>query len=1116
MPALLRDRHALERRVERLTCELARHPADGRTVGALAECCFRLALHPDTPVDSALELLKAAARHDASNPAYAYHLGLLYLRHGHTRPGGSWLARAQRLCPTSHRVWCHISQLQLELNAAYVGDGRFVPGGLKDRADQVRGAILRGEDVLDPALLDVEPPPRRQDGDDAAPATVRRGHGARDDRDGTGEPGPSAHVSRRTDAGRCRWSGVLDLRLEHLLETPPTRKTMRDAQPLLEQIAADAARREGGTTAFVIAAAQWLVVGYPVETVRRLMAKLPATGAEPALRLLDQLCSLCEALPAELPLLLADRLSAGAVPTLTAAVLHRRLVLGPSPEFKGTGAHRDASALLRRAGIDQGPEPDETAQQADIHIAALQRALDAFVAPRGTPRLTEVVDSEGGSGEPADAAADLATLEEHAQVLEAARLRAWDHLMKVLVPRSMELTDAAACAQVAADSEALKEVKLRLENAAAAGKKRLALVVAALAASAAPPPDLPGRDQVIKNAYGKLENLGPFTRQLGPVEARLAKAAQPSPAQHPSPDDKREPHPDLAGLLAELPVGEASSREAPGAGTEPVRRYRGLDGLRQMLTEVEQTIDRCFLDRLATFQPYPPDLRASPPMRRLVAELRSRHAQTLFHLGRPRAARQLWNDMALADRLELSALRNIAVCDSRIGDLAESMASWRSLVETLYYHDIVMGTARPHAAERAEFHRILADSLGPRFLLQPLNGKALERLDQHELLTFLDSPPRVAGYVANKLLQLLNERLALTSPMLTLGTAKSDSEQSRTDGAEALDALVESLRPELPPRIADAFCSLAGNRLRQCVAQSSAATWLSGRQDLDYLPERESVVASLSSFLESKYWFAAAVPRLQGELVLPRLEAVQLLSRLDDFPLAHSSDLATTPAGRIGQRDADAAQSLITTGTCKPLVSITVDSIFRDPENPDLRSRQDRCYQAILTRRQDPLFADLSSIIDDPQPYYPSTVMTALRSKGDSNRDVRQAAIQELGHWSERFPQSTGPARWRALLLTREGRLDEAITVLDRARAAGVDPAGTMACLATRMDVHCAMAHACSERHDREGVISALRRACSDAERVASESGDPDERERAENLRAQALDTLHAAGAEPA
>src|SRR6185436_6099049 len=86
-------------------------------------------------------------------------------------------------------------------------------------------------------------------------------------------------------------------------------------------------RRKNGLSAFVLLAIEWLVAGYPVTTIRRLMPPPADVPNSEALKLLDTVCALYEAEESALPVRLAQNLEDGLIPPLLAALIHRQRLL---------------------------------------------------------------------------------------------------------------------------------------------------------------------------------------------------------------------------------------------------------------------------------------------------------------------------------------------------------------------------------------------------------------------------------------------------------------------------------------------------------------------------------------------------------------------------------------------------------------------------------------------------------------------------------------------------------------------------------------------------------------------------------------------------------------------
>lgn len=164
---------------------------------ALAECSFRMAVHPDTSDDEAVSLLQNAVRLDGTNPRYAYHLGRIELRRGRLQEAARWYRIAVCLAPTSHRIWAHIAVLQRELNESFKGNENFEPNVLLNYSEAILSKVREGQDNIDPELLSFVPPKSLA----AKEQEARQGKQTLKDpaaRDTANAPRPSAGVAAAT------------------------------------------------------------------------------------------------------------------------------------------------------------------------------------------------------------------------------------------------------------------------------------------------------------------------------------------------------------------------------------------------------------------------------------------------------------------------------------------------------------------------------------------------------------------------------------------------------------------------------------------------------------------------------------------------------------------------------------------------------------------------------------------------------------------------------------------------------------------------------------------------------------------------------------------------------
>jgi tetratricopeptide (TPR) repeat protein len=368
MPKVLADVAALKKRLDRLEEARKTRRLSGEELAAMAECSFRLAVHPSADSRRAFDLMQQAIRLDPANPKFAYHLARLLLVHGELDRAGEWLRAAQRLCPTSHRIWTHISLLQKELNDRYISKKEYEQDGLRNRAAAVLARVKEGKDQIDEPLLGLQPP-RIEPHGGAKPASDLSSNG------GSGapmqkRPEPPAVIERMLDPGRCRWSGIHDLKAEDLLESAASEGWRNKLREPMEQVAALAPGRHGGHAGFVILAVEWLIAGYSPEFVRRLRPADMDPGSASA-SLIETACRLMEASAEELPGLLAGCLERQEIPPLLAAAIHHRRLLRPELKLDALPlAYRFARKLSAAAKPGEPPSGDAIKE----HIADLKSA----------------------------------------------------------------------------------------------------------------------------------------------------------------------------------------------------------------------------------------------------------------------------------------------------------------------------------------------------------------------------------------------------------------------------------------------------------------------------------------------------------------------------------------------------------------------------------------------------------------------------------------------------------------------------------------------------------------------------------------------------------------------
>jgi hypothetical protein len=399
----------LQARHDELLATVTTRALDDIQIDPYLESGFRLAVLPETSPQEALALLSLCRRLDPLNPRYAFHTARLYFAAGELDAAREWLRAAYRLSPTSHRIWAHIVQLQWAVNQQVEGDSRFDTLALRDCADGIIAAIRSGQDTLAPEFLQLTPV-------ESAGEKVRvekerkaqRGRGSAEPDRRAREPATPAPSASRLATPRiageraCRWSGIDHLVLERMLAGKCSQQTVDMALPLLEQIARDARRRRGGVAGFVTLAVEWLILGYPPETIRRL---LPVVGAgtkptSPSLELAEIVVRCFELPPSEVPAELVLGLVVGKLPVALAAMIHRRRALHAPIVFSAVREYRAARTLIGR------PDPDADAKDRDLAMLDATRRLDrALTEHDGAPAAPLEDRATTGSAVPAGGAA---------------------------------------------------------------------------------------------------------------------------------------------------------------------------------------------------------------------------------------------------------------------------------------------------------------------------------------------------------------------------------------------------------------------------------------------------------------------------------------------------------------------------------------------------------------------------------------------------------------------------------------------------------------------------------------------------------------------------------------
>lgn len=497
---------------------------------SLAECNFRLAVHPDCDSGDAVALLRESVRLDGSNPKYAYHLGRIYLSQGEFELAARWFRLACCLVPTSHRIWAHISVLLREMNSLYYGDEAYEANALRDRSRAVAKAIQDGNDKIDPELLDFVPPRSRA----AEEREAREGrqttlHAKENERD---EMRPS-EICRYLNANKCRWSGIEHLFIEQMLEGRATQANVRTMAPILSDLADRSHRFPGRPAAVAILCVQWLIRGYPVETVRRILPTFPEANV--STRTLEHVCAIFEAPAEELPIRLQRAVEWGQIPPVTASLIHRQRLLWHPLEYRSLNAYRAARNLLKNTNKNTAQRDLDQDEGQQVELRDLLRRIDRSIAAMNGSPPKSLKDETGaaGSGYGANGAPPVLDLlrstEQTVQQLIGLKDEAFRLIKEGLDQATKDLSLPSTVTQCIADRQCAGDFTRLLAEATEENLKRCEQL-AHLGASNSDEElasDFAARCEDCVTKLQNTSNLGKFSKVLKRIDKRLSAAPDP-------------------------------------------------------------------------------------------------------------------------------------------------------------------------------------------------------------------------------------------------------------------------------------------------------------------------------------------------------------------------------------------------------------------------------------------------------------------------------------------------------------------------------------------------------------------------------------------------------------
>jgi tetratricopeptide (TPR) repeat protein len=952
---------------------------------ALVEASFRLGVHPETGVATALALLARAHRLDPANPKHPYHIGLIYLRHGRLKMAEKWLAAAAALSPTNHRIWAHVSIVQRGLDDLRSGSADY-DGDHRRRAEEILTAIREGRDDLDPAA---RPPLRRP--------------------------------------GECRWPGVLDLGVEDQLRGRTAERTRDVLAGELAAIARSASRRRGGTAAFAVLAVQWMVYGYPPATIRRLAGDL-ADGDGPAARLLNLVCELFEIDETELPARLARCLAEHSLPDLLVAMIHRGRLFRRPLRLPDVGAYTAAKNFT--GGDPAGP------------IAAMTTALRVLSAEPPGP----MADTRPTGAAPAPVAGPdekLARLEHAAAELSGliTRLR---EFAKELVKASASTPEAAA--QVAGDCAVLARVVDRIEAARAARLDELRELKTTEPAGLIMSFDQ-FRARVEECEPLLQESAGKIKVTLRKAGQKLKKRAD-FESVEPVPSARAWEIEAAVSAAEGKAITGPQERKPRSAAPTPRTEGTPEERVAATVAAVEGVLADNRRRARRTLGAYDPHLRDRSAVVLLRAFLTGQQAEADQRMGRAKEARRGWNSMLADDPLNAAAMRNLAVAHASAGDLGAATQAWSHYLETLYLQDLLAGDPHRGAAHRAEVHRILAGSFGTAVLVARTTRDADAGDDVRDVPPVLASRAKVTTVTAHLRLEELNRALSYQSPTLLLGVGRSITEAELAMARDRRLASAEAATAALSPRVRVPFTDLCRRAIENAHQAATGASGRIRRPTDEMEEEAHSAWAKERILWKQRLSQATVGKDAEWPLTEYSGDVIGNLQLIDDLPLDPLDEFIRRGVQQLGVQG-DPTHFLERHNQLSDLACKFALRQIHDAAGQNTSTFPDQFNRVCRSWARNPIPDTYLDSLDSPRSLYYSSAKSAFEvladARGDldeQDRRVVEAAATALERWVARLPGATGPACDLARLLSALDRHEEAARVLSTAEAGAFSARG--------------------------------------------------------------------------
>jgi hypothetical protein len=1003
----------LKKVIGKLESQLKRTEIDADKLEALAEAYFRLAVSPGTPGAKAITYLKRANKIDGANPKYAYHTARLYYRHGDLENASHWLKNAVFYAPTSHRIWAHISFLQKVLyKEKYKGNHEYKYDELKKWANNITSKIKEGEDHFEKQWIKFTPPLNEEkDNNEISPEEknfqVLTG------------------TKRFKDAGKCRWSGIWDLEIEDILTTPPSRDNFKEIEKAVKDIKKHVRKRIYASSSLAAIGIQCLVAGYPPKAIKTMLEDGHPGMDDCAIKLLEELYLIIESDLNKLPEQLADALNNKRIPPLVATLIHQSRLLSWRPlTFKGLKHLRSAREFLWTCGPPPHTENDPQRQKlADEYIGKLKTALDNL-----TSQPPPFPDLGGSAPHPAEKSVDnLNGFKQKAEKVGTQLDDLWLPLKKLQQAyKSGSFTEEDRQKGL----EMFNFVEMMFYQFIEDIK-----AVDHVAPTTVNPEKEGGEGGLVRPESEKIKDLLKMHKETcGAIRKKLKK-------------------------LPLMNLEDAKdSNEIRGEEGENKEKYEGIDEVQRLVEGIERKIGQLVDDTLGSFGHYSPSDKKNPALQELYIMTMGQAAELLYRVGKRQNARELWNRILTIDRLNLNALKNIAVHDSlHRDDIALTLFSWKAYCEMLYYHAIFWQDPYSHLEKRVEFHRSFSTSYAPAFSRYE-TGKMKDKdtkIQELDFIELINRPGQLREFITHKFAEYFNRKLDYTTPTLVLGVERNVHQETRKQARDGLMDFARSICATLPRRVSDGFLNTCTAFINKAFELSQTPDRLVVSKNKNYYQEEKKHIHWIQDIYRLKKYFYLTFYSSKFQIVkqVRYIDFIFILDELGNIPVSASKkylESAVTSLNIMGEPSEviSMLDSFIQTTAIHLLAFI----VFNDDELQTERVFSLFKQVAVSLETQhlfwhklkevDPEnFEKLFDVIDDASRFYPPEMLDTLQEEGNLSQ-----GIFLLKEWAQMFPALTGPARTLFILAIKTDKPEEGLPYLEKAAKKGFLAKGREEC----------------------------------------------------------------------